>query len=167
MSKKSPAEFEEDSALLLFRALLRVEILMRTELRREFDQWELTGRQWDVVRVLGEAAPEDLTLGEISQRLVVTPGNVTGLIDRMEAAGYVRRCEHPSDRRAMLTKLTEAGLAAYLQINPVHRGKVAALLAGLSATERRDLTELLRRLADSIVRLTSEGQSAAEHDQEE
>jgi DNA-binding MarR family transcriptional regulator len=144
-------EHPHDAALVLWRALLRTTSAMGHELRQDFARLgSLTGAQWGVLRVLGEGEPGGAMLSDISQQLSVSCGNTTGVVDRLEEAGYVQRSSHPDDRRAVLAVLTDAGRALYETIAPVHREHVAALLGVLDADEQSVVTEALKRIADHV-----------------
>ena len=79
--------------------------LVRSRLRQEFDT---TLPRFDLLAQL-ERTPDGLTMRELSQRLMVTGGNVTGITDQLEAEGLVVREAHPSDRRSFTVKLTASG----------------------------------------------------------
>ena len=72
---------------------------------------DLSIRERLVVQRLGIEG--DLTINTLGQRLGVTPSSMTGLIDRLEAGGYLRRIPHPSDRRATVLNLSRKGRAAF------------------------------------------------------
>jgi DNA-binding MarR family transcriptional regulator len=90
------------------------------------------------------------TLAALSRRLLVTAGNVTGLVDRAERDGAVERRPDPADRRVARVWLTSAGRALIRDLLPAHARQVHALLRGLPARERRDLRRLLGDLRDHL-----------------
>lgn len=94
-----------------------------------------------------------MTQRNLSEALRCTPRNVTGLVDALEAAGLVARNPHPSDRRATLVALTEAGKETVADWQGEYQDLAAELFAGLSATELRRLVttldKVLARLRDS------------------
>ena len=96
--------FEQVEAFMKERvAVHRREIELEQVLR---ERYGLTVPQADVLVMLHR---EPLTMGEIAGRLGTTSGNITNIIDRMEAKGLVRRSPKPDDRRCNLVELTEAG----------------------------------------------------------
>jgi DNA-binding MarR family transcriptional regulator len=99
------------------------------------------------------------TLAALSRRMLVTAGNLTGLVDRAERDGVVERRADPRDRRLSRVFLTAKGRDLIAEILPLHAAHVAELLAGLDATERRDLRRLLGRLRDSLASDTGPGSS--------
>ncbi len=125
-----------------------IETQIRARLRAEFDT---TLPRFDVLAQL-DAARGSLTMGELSARLMVTSGNVTGLIDAMEREGLVSRRPHPSDRRSTLISTTDAGRDLFARMAPAHADWLAALMAGLSQGDTRTLLILLGRLKQGLVR---------------
>ena len=125
-----------------------IETRIRARLRAEF---ETTLPRFDVLAQL-DAARGSLTMGELSARLMVTSGNVTGLIDAMEQEGLVSRRPHPTDRRSTLIRTTEAGRALFSRMAPAHADWLAGLMAGLSEGEARMLLGLLGRLKQGLTR---------------
>ena len=124
-----------------------IETRVRAGLREEFD---VTLPRFDVLAQL-DRAPAGLSMGELSDRLMVSNGNVTGLIDRLVAEGHVARLPAPSDRRQSRVKLTPAGKRAFDAMTPRHERWIDDLLAGLSRTEMAQLLELLAKLKQSAV----------------
>ncbi|HEX3051439.1 MAG TPA: MarR family transcriptional regulator, partial [Aggregatilineaceae bacterium] len=82
----------------------------------------------------------------LAERLLVTKGNVAGLIDRMEAAGLVDRCAHPEDRRAHKLFLTKAGEDVFRQAAPALEETISGQLSGLTDAEQVTLLSLLAKL---------------------
>ncbi len=115
--------------------------------RREADHlrpFGLTVSQFDVVAQLS-AAPGMLQT-ELSERLLVTKGNVCGLVDRLTVAGLVERRTDEQDRRANHLFLTAAGAALAAEVVPAHERFLQDQMAVLTADEQRDLRRLLRKL---------------------
>ena len=119
-------------------------------MRPLFARWELTGPQWRVFRALGEAGDEGLRASEIGEQLLVTHGNVTGLVDRLAEAGYVERCPLASDRRVTMVRLTAQGRAINGEVGPAYEKRVEELLGGLTAGEGEQLLDLLGRLWEQV-----------------
>jgi DNA-binding MarR family transcriptional regulator len=90
------------------------------------------------------------TLAALSRRMLVTAGNLTGLVDRAERDRVVQRRADPRDRRLSRVFLTAKGRALITEILPQHAGHVAELLAPLEPGERRELRRLLGKLRDSL-----------------
>ena len=123
-----------------------IEKRVRRGLRKSFD---ITLPRFDVLAQL-ERAEDGLTMGELSGHLMVSAGNITGLIDRLVAEGLVARNAEPGDRRAMRVRLTDAGRARFYEMTPVHERWVDDMLAGVDREKLARLHELLGELKDSV-----------------
>jgi DNA-binding MarR family transcriptional regulator len=93
----------------------------------------------------------------ISDELGVTRRNVTALVDALEEEGLVRRRPHPTDRRATVIEMTEAGSASVAGMYEGHREAVAELFSGLSEEDRRELIRLLGLLRGALRDTLCEG----------
>ena len=122
-----------------------VESEIRGGLREKFD---ITLARFDVLAKL-ERAPDGLSMGELSRRLMVSNGNVTGLVDRLAQEGFIETTRPDHDRRAQIVRLTESGLAAFAAMLPTHHGWVSTLFSGLEPDEIKTLHSLLGRLKAS------------------
>ena len=99
--------------LRLWLRLLSATNLISSEIRRNLRQsFNITLPQFDLLAQL-EREPNGLRLGELSQRMMVTNGNVTGLVDKLVEHGFVVREASPNDRRAMNVRMTKAGAALF------------------------------------------------------
>ncbi|HEX6361480.1 MAG TPA: MarR family transcriptional regulator [Albitalea sp.] len=128
--------------LRLLACTNRVEGVIRNRLRSDFGT---TLPRFDLLSQL-EREPAGLTMGELSQRLMVTGGNVTGITDQLEAEGLVKRAPHPTDRRAFAVQLTPAGRRLFRRMATVHEQWVIELFAGWSAEEKSQVYALLAGL---------------------
>jgi DNA-binding MarR family transcriptional regulator len=128
--------------LRLLACTTRVEGVVRNRLRSEF---ATTLPRFDLLAQL-EREPDGLTMGELSQRMMVTGGNVTGITDQLEAEGLVKRGAHPSDRRAFSVQLTPAGKRQFRRMAAVHEQWVIELFAGWTAEEKSQVYALLAGL---------------------
>ncbi len=106
-------------------------------------QYGLTRSQFDVLTHI--ATEPGLCQQTLAERLLVTKGNVAGLIDRLEDAGLVERCPDPSDRRMHRLFLTDAGKAAWNAAAPALEATLASQIEVLSAQEQAQLMALLAR----------------------
>jgi DNA-binding MarR family transcriptional regulator len=132
--------------LRLFTCNMLVEGEVRGRLRERFD---VTLPRFDLMAQL-ERSPEGLTLGELSRRLMVSNGNITGLVQRLVDSGHLRRVPHSTDRRISYVRLTEAGHAAFAQMAAEHADWISALFADMPAGDVRTLLRLLGQLKDSV-----------------
>src|SRR4051812_24822674 len=86
---------------------------MAGRLHRFFEERGITGAQFGVLRCVADAGPDGLMLSDLSRRLLVTCGTITGVVDRLEQAGHIRRERRAEDRRVILARLTPEGRALY------------------------------------------------------
>ena len=135
--------------LRLLACTTRVESTIRNRLRSEFGT---TLPRFDLLAQL-EREPEGLTMGELSQRLMVTGGNVTGITDQLEGEGLVVRAEHPSDRRAYRVCLTAAGRRQFRRMAATHEGWIVELFDGWSAEQKAQVHGLLATLKHHLATL--------------
>ncbi len=129
---------------------------VRKRLRREF---ATTLPRFDLLAQLDRAG-DGLTMGELSRRLMVSNGNVTGLIDRLAGEGLVERRAVPGDRRAQLVRLSRRGKRAFDAMTPAHEGWVGEMLSGLGRAEMAALYDLLGRLKSSLAAAEGEGRES-------
>lgn len=113
---------------------------------------------FDVLATLRrQGPPYRLTPTELSRATLLTPGAMTNRIDRLEAAGWVRRDAEPNDRRAVRVSLTDAGFALVDRAIEVRFAEAESIAAVLSADERAALEEDLRRLLLALEREEEQG----------
>jgi DNA-binding MarR family transcriptional regulator len=132
--------------LRLLACTTRIEALLRNRLRSEF---ATTLPRFDLLAQL-EREPDGLTMGELSQRLMVTGGNITGITDQLEAEGLVRRAAHPTDRRAFAVQLTPAGRRQFRRMAAVHEQWMIELFAGWSNEQKAQAYTLLAGLKNHL-----------------
>jgi DNA-binding MarR family transcriptional regulator len=104
----------------------------------------LTVAQFDVLATLG--CGDGITQQELAEWLLVTKGNIVGLIDRVSAAGWVERRPDPEDRRVNRLYLTDAGRMLASEAQPGQYALVKKIFGSLTETELRQMHALLRRL---------------------
>lgn len=137
--------------LRLLACTTRVEAVIRNRLRSAFGT---TLPRFDLLAQL-ERESAGLTMGELSARMMVTGGNVTGIVDQLEAEGLVVRNEHPGDRRAFRVQLTAAGRRQFRRMAAVHEGWVVELLDGWSPAQKAQVHELLATLKQHLASFDS------------
>lgn len=92
---------------------------------------------------------DGVTMSELSRMLLVSNGNVTAVVDRLEADGLVRRTPSETDRRTTYVALTPEGLRQFEGLAVEHEAEVDKLFGGLSEAELDNLTDLLKRMGQS------------------
>jgi DNA-binding MarR family transcriptional regulator len=145
---------DHHESLRLWLRLLTCTHLVETHVRKALaKEFKTTLPRFDLMAQL-ERAPQGLQMGELSRRMLVTGGNVTGIVDQLERSGLLVRTEDPADRRAYLVKLTKEGRRLFGQMAAEHETWIVKLFSGIPKRERRALTESLSRLRGQLTRGT-------------
>jgi DNA-binding MarR family transcriptional regulator len=149
-----PADHEAE--LRLWLRLLTCTTLIEGEIRRRLrDSFDVTLPRFDLLAQL-DKAPNGMTLGELSQRMMVSNGNVTGLAERMVEQGLLDRRPSPTDRRAQIVSLTAEGRRAFRTMARSHEDWIADIFSGLSASEIDTLMALLAKTKASTRKAVTE-----------
>ena len=148
MDIEARAHSEHPEALRLWLRLLTctqlVEKQVRTRLREGFDT---TLPRFDLMAQL-ERSAEGLKMNELSRRMMVTGGNVTGITDQLVTEGLVERIEVEGDRRAYRVRLTPRGRKQFHEMARQHEDWIVAAFSGLSDKEIATLHRLLGKVKD-------------------
>lgn len=146
----SPNYEPEQGVLRLWLRLLSCTTLIENQvssrLRNEF---ETTLPRFDLMAQLARS-PEGVSMGELSQRLMVSGGNITGITDNLERDGLVERITPPGDRRAKLVHLTPTGRIVFDQMARVHATWIKDWMDGLTEQEQQQLYTLLGKLKQHV-----------------
>ena len=138
-----PADHEAE--LRLWLRLLTCTALIEGEVRRRLrDGFDVTLPRFDLMAQL-DKAPNGMTLGELSKRMMVSNGNVTGLAERLVEQGLLDRRASPNDRRAQIVSLTPEGRRVFRTMARTHEDWIAEIFAGLGAGEIETLMNLLAK----------------------
>ena len=132
--------------LRMLSCTMRIENEIRSRLRATFD---ITLPRFDLMAQL-ERHPDGLRMGELSKRMMVTGGNITGITDQLEREKLVQRVTDPHDRRASSVQLTAAGRAAFNAMAAVHEGWIEELLQDIPSEDKAQLIVLLARMKDKL-----------------
>jgi len=124
----------------LLRASRTIEAELRERLKKEFDT---TLPRFDVMAALYRS-PEGMLMSDLSRFLLVSNGNVTGIVDRLVSEGLVTRARRNGDRRTSMVRLTEEGSRSFAAIAAAHESWVGELLGTVSEDEARRLTGMLK-----------------------
>jgi DNA-binding MarR family transcriptional regulator len=107
----------------------------------------LTWGEWRVLGLLRHTAPEyRRSPGYLAVHAELSSGAMTNRLDRLEEAGLIRRLPDPTDRRGIQVELTAAGIKAYDESTSAQAAKEALIASALTAKEKQELNNLLRRL---------------------
>jgi DNA-binding MarR family transcriptional regulator len=146
--------------LRLWLRLLTCTTLIEGEIRRRLrERFDVTLPRFDLMAQL-EKSRDGLTLGEVSRRMMVSNGNVTGLVERLVAQGLLERGPHPSDRRAAYIRLTETGHRSFAEMAAAHKEWIAEIFADLKPADLHALMDLLGKAKRSVRRRITGGESA-------
>ncbi len=146
MDLEARAHEEHHDALRLWLRMLTCTQLIEQRVRSRLrEQFETTLPRFDLMAQL-ERSPEGLKMNELSRRMMVTGGNITGITDQLEAEGLVERTAVLNDRRALCIRLTDAGRKAFADMAHVHEGWIVDALASLSEREVATLHTLLGKV---------------------
>jgi DNA-binding MarR family transcriptional regulator len=132
--------------LRMLSCTVRVEDAIRSRLRTAFG---ITLPRFDLMAQL-ERHPEGLRMGELSKRMMVTGGNVTGIAAQLEGEGLVVRVPDPQDGRAFMIMLTQAGRVAFGEMAAVHEGWVAELFQDIPAADKARMIALLDTMKQQL-----------------
>jgi DNA-binding MarR family transcriptional regulator len=132
--------------LRMLSCTVRIENEIRSRLRTTFG---ITLPRFDLMAQL-ERHPHGLRMGELSKRMMVTGGNITGITDQLELEKLVARVPDPKDRRAYSVMLTPAGRRAFAEMAKVHEGWIAELLKDISGDDKGTLIDLLSQMKQHL-----------------
>jgi len=149
-TKIADAPEDHHDQLRLWLRLFSVARLMENDVRRRLlEEYSLTFPRFDILSQIYRM-PNGLKLGELSQRLMVSPGNITAVIKRLEEDGLIVRTNNPSDRRESIVQMTPLGRRKFAEIAGANEAWIRNLCAGLSANEVKSLLTLLGKMKTSV-----------------
>ena len=156
MTAKPMANTSEPSGakerLRLWLKLLKTSRSIEDQLRRRLrNELGSTLPRFDVMSAL-DRAPDGLKMSEISKRLRVSNGNITGIVDKLTEEGLVLRVAVPGDRRANLVRLTSKGRDVFADHARAHEAWINQIMGGLGEGEAHALVTQLSHLAETLER---------------
>jgi len=144
-TKVAERPHDHKDELRLWLRLFTCKEVIENEVRRRLrDTFDVTLPRFDLMAQLYRA-PKAMTLGELSQRMMVSNGNVTGLVDRLVEQGLISRRPSPKDRRAQFVSLTAEGRRFFGAMARANGDWIADMLADLSSEEINTLMRLLAK----------------------
>lgn len=147
--------------LRLWLRMLSTTKLISQEIRRRLrNEFGATLPQFDLLAQLYRE-PDGLRLGELSKRTMVTNGNITGLVERLEADGLVRRETPGDDRRVTVARLTDAGRETFARMAVVHENWLCDMMKNIDHAMIRTLFANMEVLRKSVRNHLSEGEADA------
>ncbi|WP_165926872.1 MarR family winged helix-turn-helix transcriptional regulator [Tepidamorphus gemmatus] len=151
-TKALEAPGDHKAELRLWLRLLTCTTMVEAEIRRRLrDGFDFTLPRFDLLAQL-DKAPDGMTLGEVSKRMMVSNGNVTHVVEKLVASGHLDRRPAPNDRRVQIISLTERGRAEFRAMAKVHEAWIAEMFAGLDQAEIAGLMDLLGKTKASVQR---------------
>jgi DNA-binding MarR family transcriptional regulator len=148
MDMEARAHSEHPEALRLWLRMLTCTQLVEKEVRAQLrERFDTTLPRFDLMAQL-ERAPEGLKMNELSRRMMVTGGNVTGITDQLAAEGLVDRVDVEGDRRAYRVRLTPKGRKLFHDMAAQHEGWIVEAFAGLNERDISSLYRLLGKVKD-------------------
>jgi len=148
---------DHKTELRLWLRLLTCTTLIENEVRRRLRvHFDITLPRFDLLAQL-DRAPNGMTLGELSQRMMVSNGNLTGLVDRLAEQGLLRRQPAPRDRRVQIVSLTPKGQRFFRTMARANADWVGEIFGGLSSNDVAALMPLLARTKASARKAAGNG----------
>jgi DNA-binding MarR family transcriptional regulator len=140
---ESRAKADDHADLRLWLRMMAAHKQITNEARRRLRLgFGMSLARFDLMAQL-EREPAGVRMGELSTRLMVTTGNITGLMDELEADGLAIRAADPTHRRALLARLTPKGRRLFQTAARANEGWIVEFFAGLSASDKQTLFALL------------------------
>ena len=131
-------------ALRLFIVLTRCQSSVSDHARRDIQRHGLSGSEFGVLEMLYHKGPT--TLGVLAERILITSGSLTYVVDQLQKRGLVQRVACPADRRVTYADLTDAGRALIAAIFPEHAEQLRQAVSGLTPEEQETAIALLKKL---------------------
>jgi DNA-binding MarR family transcriptional regulator len=147
LSDDAPADASDPKlALRVHVRLVSCRNLLMRESKRSVERYGLTLPHFDALAELGRSGEGGFTFGELSRLLLVTSGNLTGIVDRLEAEGFVRREQDQEDRRIVRIVLTPNGRRLVDRVAPLHARDIQEALSFMPPEDLVALNDLLDAL---------------------
>jgi DNA-binding MarR family transcriptional regulator len=160
MDMEARGHREHPEALRLWLRLLTCTQLIEKQVRGQLrEQFDTTLPRFDLMAQL-ERNPEGLKMNELSRRMMVTGGNVTGITDQLVAEGLVERMDVEGDRRAYRVRLTSRGRKTFDEMARQHEDWIVQAFGGLSPRELETLHKLLGKVKQHQIDLSDLNQES-------
>src|SRR5215471_12865665 len=151
-SETKAVELPEDhgNELRLWLRLLTCSTLIEGEVRSRLrERFDVTLPRFDLMAQL-DKAPDGMTLSDVSKRMMVSNGNVTGLVERLVESGHLDRRTSETDRRVQVIRLTRSGRAEFRKMAAEHQTWISDMFGDLSPKDVRELMRLLAKTKGSV-----------------
>lgn len=141
----------DHSTVRMIAALSNTYHILRSVMERAFSIHGVTPQSADVLFALYVMKDRGCLLGEIGELLVVSPANITGLVEGLVKKGLVSRTEDPGDRRKRLTELTPRGVAFMEMFIPASAGFLQEIFASVTAEDKEQLYDRLDQISTLLL----------------
>lgn len=142
-----PFELIEEEAML---NIVRTAEVLQRAIADFLDGFGLSSVQYNVLRILRGAGPAGATCSQIGKRMLTHDPDITRLLDRMEARGLIARARDGADRRAVITRITEAGLELAGEIDQPLNNLFRTRLGTIGRDEFASLTAQLEKVREAF-----------------
>jgi DNA-binding MarR family transcriptional regulator len=156
-TKVAERPHDHKDELRLWLRLFTCKEVIESEVRRRLrDSFGVTLPRFDLMAQL-DRTPKGMTLGELSQRMMVSNGNVTGLVDRLVEQELIARRPSPHDRRSQLVSLTAQGRRFFRAMARANGDWIGEMFSDLTADDIDTLLRLLAKTKASARKATGNG----------
>ena len=152
--EKHDGALGDRSSVRVWLRLLSCTMAVEKEVQRRFVDLGMTLPRFDVLAAL-DRNPDGITMGALSQALLVSNGNVTQLVQKLVRDGLVEMHKPPRDRRSSIVRLTEAGRDQFAKLARAHQDWIDEMIGGLDFTQRERIYVALGVLKTSIGRAST------------
>ena len=156
-----PFRSHQEEVLLAF---LRTAAVIKRPAARLVEGRGISSAQYNVLRILRGAGDSGMPTLGIRERLVEEAAGITRLIDKLEQSSLVRRDRSSADRRQVMCRITESGLALLAELDDPIQGAHASALSMLSEEDMNELLVILDRIREGCRGMTSEHADIGEAD---
>ena len=163
-SETKAVELPEDHGdeLRLWLRLLTCTTLIEGEVRSRLrERFDVTLPRFDLMAQL-DKVPDGMTLSDVSKRMMVSNGNVTGLVERLVESGHLDRRTSDADRRVQVIRLTKAGRAEFRKMAAEHEIWIADIFRDLTPKDVRELMRLLAKTKASAQKSAQRSEATVE-----
>jgi MarR family 2-MHQ and catechol resistance regulon transcriptional repressor len=149
ISSTNDTELEDsgDEALHLFVILSRAHQWVTAHAHQDIRRHGLNPTEFAVLELLYHKGEQPLQ--QIGEKILMTSGNITYVVDKLADKGFARRKASKDDRRVIFAEITEKGIQFLDEVFPQHTKTIQKAVGGLSAEERAQAIQLLRKLGVS------------------
>lgn len=153
MKRMAPQSMQDDEVPVpgaLMCHIMMLSSVIERMANRNVEACGLTFPQWMAIGCVGHAGEEGIPHTELGQRLMLSKAPITGLVDRLERSGYVKRVADPRDRRVSRVVMTPEGEQSWREVRQTLRTHAQDLCSVLEESEQEQLLGLLSRLLKSM-----------------